>query len=404
MVNILLIDFGASRIKSALASDLNIYFETTGSIIFKDKAFNPFFFYKSLFKHLNFYRKIHKINFSKIYVCSEMHGFFLTNTKNKKKNTFYYSWRYFSKKKIKKKYLSYLDKNLYKKTGLKLRDGLPIKNFLSIGNFNKYNLICGVAESLCVFGGEYNNNLHSTYAQSTGFFDLKNKFFFKKFFRNKVYNKNKLVLGFILYKGSKIKILGGYGDLQCAVLGSDLKKKILLINLGTGSQIISKIKSKKINTSVEKRIFFENKILYCITHIPSGRILNFISRNIDLKFKTRNYFWNYIQQFAPRSYKYKKELIDFKKINYHTSNLKKFLNKNIQTCCENLLYSYLYQYFFIAKNNFKITDYRKILLSGGISRKIPFIKNFFSKNLGLPVNINNSLVDDTIIGLLKLSK
>lgn len=85
MGNILLIDFGASRIKSAVASDLNIFFETTGSIIFKDKAFNPFFFYNSLFKHLNFYRKIHKINFSKIYVCSEMHGFFLTNTKNKKK-------------------------------------------------------------------------------------------------------------------------------------------------------------------------------------------------------------------------------------------------------------------------------------------------------------------------------
>ena len=76
MINILLIDFGATRIKSAVAHNKNIFFETVGSIIFKDKAFNPIFFYKSLFKHLNFYRKIYKINFSKIYVCSEMHGFF----------------------------------------------------------------------------------------------------------------------------------------------------------------------------------------------------------------------------------------------------------------------------------------------------------------------------------------
>ena len=95
MINILLIDFGATRIKSAVAHNKNIFFETVGSIIFKDKAFNPIFFYKSLFKHLNFYRKIYKINFSKIYVCSEMHGFFLTCNKNKKKKTLYYSWRYF---------------------------------------------------------------------------------------------------------------------------------------------------------------------------------------------------------------------------------------------------------------------------------------------------------------------
>ena len=404
MGNILLIDFGASRIKSAVASDLNIFFETTGSIIFKDKAFNPFFFYNSLFKHLNFYRKIHKINFSKIYVCSEMHGFFLTNTKNKKKNTLYYSWRYFSKKKIKKNYLSYLDKNLYKKTGLKLRDGLPIKNFLSIYNFNKYNLICGVAESLCVFGGKYNYNLHSTYAQSTGFFDLKNKFFFKKFFRNKVYNKNELELGFVLFKGIKIKILGGYGDLQCATLGSNLKKNFLLLNLGTGSQIISKIKSKKISTNIEKRIFFENKTLYCFTHIPSGRMLNFFSKKIDSKFKTKNYFWNYMKHFVPKNQKYRKKVINFLKINYNSKHFKNFLNKNINMCCENLFYYYIWQYIILIKNNFNISNYKKIYLSGGIPNKIPFIKNFLSKNLRLPVKTNNSLVDDTINGLLMLSR
>jgi len=404
MINILLIDFGASRIKSAVAHNKNILFETVGSIIFKDKAFNPIFFYKSLFKHLNFYKKIHQINFSKIYVCSEMHGFFLTSTKNKKKKTLYYSWRYFSKKRLKKKNLIYLNKNLYKKTGLKLRDGLPIKNFLSIDNFNKYNLICGVAESLCVFGGRYNSNLHSTYAQSTGFFDLKNKFFFKKFFKNKVYNKNKLELGFVLFNGIKIKILGGYGDLQCATLGSNLKKNFLLLNLGTGSQIISKIKSKKISKNIEKRIFFKNKTLYCITHIPSGRMLNFYSKKIDSKFKTKNYFWYYMKHFVPKNQKCKKKIINFLKINYNLNHFKNFLNKNIDICCENLFYYYIWQYIVLIKNNFNISNYKKIYLSGGIPNKIPFIKNFLSKNLRLPVKTINSLVDDTINGLLVLSR
>ena len=65
-------------------------------------------------------------------------------------------------------------------------------------------------------------------------------------------------------------LYGGYGDLQTAFIGSKLKKQ-LLINMGTGSQIILKNKIKY--NIFEKRNYF-NDTLNCVTHIPSDRSLN----------------------------------------------------------------------------------------------------------------------------------
>ena len=88
------IDFGASRIKSiAFISSRKIIdkFETVGSNYFKNKSIDPGFFYKSLNKHLNYYSK--EFKFSKIIICSEMHGYSLFN-KKRDKITNYSSWRF----------------------------------------------------------------------------------------------------------------------------------------------------------------------------------------------------------------------------------------------------------------------------------------------------------------------
>jgi hypothetical protein len=111
-----------------------------------------------------------------------------------------------------------------------------------------------------------------------------------------------------------------------------------------------------------------------------------------------------MKHFVPKNQKYRKKVINFLKINYNSKHFKNFLNKNINMCCENLFYYYIWQYIILIKNNFNISNYKKIYLSGGIPNKIPFIKNFLSKNLRLPVKTNNSLVDDTINGLLMLSR
>ena len=126
------IDFGASRIKSIAFESTNKIadkFETIGSNCFKNKSIDPGFFYKSLNKHLNYYSK--EFKFSKIIICSEMHGYSLFN-KKRDKITNYSSWRFQGSKNKSRKIIKDLkNKKFQKITGLKPRIGLPIVNWLS---------------------------------------------------------------------------------------------------------------------------------------------------------------------------------------------------------------------------------------------------------------------------------
>ena len=407
MKNILLIDFGASRIKSTCLNNYKINFETIGSIIYENKKFHPNFFYKSLKKHLTYYKKKFNLVFNKIHVCSEMHGFFLSDGE-KKNITSYFSWRYSSNKKIKINDQKYLDTFLFKKTGLKLKPGLAIINFLSEIKTSKLTYLCGVAESLCIFGGKYNGNIHNTYSQSTGFYDLKNKFFFKNFFKNKIRSNLKTHLGYILFENKKIDVLGGYGDLQCAALGSNIKNNSLLLNLGTGSQIISKRKPKIKNSNVEKRIFFNNSILYCVTHIPSGRMLNYFSNLIDKICNKKNFFWILVKKIKAHEIIKNNNRLNLDLLNYKSINnflvIKKYSKKNIKLFCLELVKSYFYQYTFFLKKNFNISNYSKIIISGGVVIRIPCIKDYIEQKFKLPVKIRNTKLDESILGLIKLSK
>ena len=154
------------------------------------------------------------------------------------------------------------------------------------------NYLCGIGEILCIIGGKYYETLHSTYAQSTGFYKLNNKSFFKKkIFLNKIVNNKKNLIGNIIFKNEKKFIYGGYGDLQAAVAGTKIQNNEILINMGTGSQIILKNLNNNYNI-FEKRNYF-NRYLDCKTHIPSGRSLNLISDKINKIYKKKLFLENY---------------------------------------------------------------------------------------------------------------
>ena len=402
------IDFGASRIKSiAFENKKKIIdkFETIGSNYFKNKIINPDFFYKSLIRHLNYYSK--KLKFTKIIVCSEMHGYALYNRK-KNELSKYFSWRFQTNNLITKKTIKELTKKNFEKiTGLKARPGLPIVNWLSDKlnqNERSHSHLCGIGEILCVIGGKYYETLHSTYAQSTGFYKLNNTSFFKKkIFSNKIIKNKKNLIGKIIFKKEKKNIYGGYGDLQAAFTGANIKNNEILINMGTGSQIIlkSNIKNYKL---FEKRNYF-NKELNCITHIPSGRSLNLIAEKINKIFKHQDYFWTSVKKIKLNN------LIECEKtIDLDYFKLKKILNskqikKNVTNFIIIVLKSYCDQYInHINKHSLKKNKYKKIILSGGIPKKIWVIKNYIQLKTGIKTNINNLRVDETLAGLVKLSK
>ncbi len=399
------IDFGASRIKSIAFENSNKIldkFETVGSNYYKNNTINPIFFYKSLIKHLNYYSK--KFKFSKIIICSEMHGYALFN-KKKNKITKYFSWRFQRNNYKTSKIIKDLEnKKFQKTTGLKPRLGLPIVNWLTDKyNKNEKNYLCGIGEILCVIGGKYYETLHSTYAQSTGFYTLSNNSFFnKEIFPNKIIKSKKNLIGTIIFKNEKIYIYGGYGDLQAAFAGTNIKNNEVLINMGTGSQIILKNKIKNYKL-FERRNYF-NTDLNCKTHIPSGRSLNLIAEKINRIFKKQNYFWTNIKKIKLKDLVECKYVIDLDYFKLKKSLNSKEIKKNLNNFTIMVLKSYCDQYLnHINKPSFKKMKLKKVVLSGGIPKRIPLIKKYIQYKTGINTKFYNSRVDETLVGLLKLS-
>lgn len=398
----LLIDFGASRIKSIyLFSKNNLFYENKGSIVFHGKKYDPRFYYKKLKEHLNYYLK-KKIEFREIYVCSEMHGFFLLN-KKKKKYTQFYSWRFKSKKKNNSKKINYLKKNLLSKTGLLYRDGLPIINYYK-ENLNKrnYDLIGGVSESLCYFGGDLTNNISLSYAHSTGFYNMKGLMEKKIKFKNKVCSHLKTNIGNIFFNKKKINIICGIGDMQAAFIGSYTKKNDVLINMGTGSQIISQ--NLKLHPILkETRPISKTKILYCITHIPSGRSMIEFKKKILSKKKIKINFWKTMALIKERDI-YKANLkLDLKNFILKNREINSIvLSNNIKNLCSIFLKNYIYQYLDVINLCKKKFKKFKINLAGGIPNKLTIIKSIIRKETSLKIYTKKDSIDQTLIGLLKI--
>ena len=391
----LAIDFGASRIKSIYfknSKKIISCYETNGSLYYdRDGIVKNTFFIEALIKHLNFY-EIKKYYISKILVCSEMHGYAVWD---QKKISNYFSWRFFKKKKLiinKKKYT--------RETGIYPREGIP---YFKINKFYKKKICTvGIAEILCISSkGSYNNTLHSTYAQSLGFYNLnrKNKLNIKKELSNINsnisinYNYKNFVGKFAKVK-KKYDVFGGFGDLQSALGNNKIESGEVYINLGTGSQIVFPKKNKKF----EFRITFNNNCFACVSHIPSGRYFLLIKKYFKLDDKI--FFSNLKKVKLSSNFKFKKKLYNL--------NLKTYLDylkkNNIEICdYEEIFFIYLNQYIQILK---KIPK-RKIYLSGGISKKLENFKYYLQKEFKSSKIIllnKKSKLDNTLLFLKKKYK
>ena len=70
-----------------------------------------------------------------------------------------------------------------------------------------------------------------------------------------------------------------------------------------------------------------------------------------------------------------------------------------------ILKSYCDQYIeILIKSNIKKSNIDKIILSGGIPKKIPLIRDYLEYKSGITSKIDNSKVDETLIGLIRLMK
>ncbi|MBS4760019.1 MAG: hypothetical protein KHX03_04910 [Clostridium sp.] len=440
MKTFLLLDFGASRVKTAVLSDDKLFdirdYEPVKPCVFAQNRFEvDLFGLKNQFLSiLKDYSKEYNIDI--VLICSEMHGFALLNNNNEPESN-YISWKDerclekiegvssldLLKQKLKNKF--------FEKTGMKERACYPVFNLFhmiredafkhtSKGCIKGEIKVVSLPEWLACAGGKSLNIAHCTMSAGLGFYNIRTKSFDEEIISAVTASSNVSVTfnrsveniapaGFIEMNGKSISIYTGVGDHQCALYGAGLKDNCLSLNLGTGSQAAL---IGSFDSSNEKRPYFDSKILTVITHIPSGRAFNYYKEMLE-KTNPEIDFWKELSSVS---------LDDINKSDLNI-NLAVFQSAwNYGRCGEILAFdsskhsiknyfasimkSYINQYFkaietLVSSNS--VNQRFSVILSGGVAKKLPVIKEYFTKFSDFDVIVTNSEYDETLEGLKKLS-
>ena len=367
-----------------------------------------------------------QFDIEKVLISSQMHGFAIIS----KRNDFlseYVSWldqRFISSKpqlfnSIKKD----LGLNFHSVTGMETKAGLPFFNSISVLNSineNEIKLI-SLPEVVLMKLGVKNPMVHSTMFAGTGFYNIGDKTVSddllkfhslitgKKLLFNELEDSCKAFETIIA--GKPILISIGYGDHQCAVLGSMNDSESISVNLGTGSQvskIINSLDGINFSEEFQYRPFFNNKSLLCKTHIPSGRSIN-VFVNFLSSLSTRN-VWEDIEKLSIENLD--KASLKFDLANFKDAYKYKFggsiniINEDdftYENFLASLVKSYLFQYVEIINSVNESSKYltKKIIFSGGLSKKLSVIESFYKQLLNFDISIasDNYDEDEAIMGL-----
>ncbi|MEI0493618.1 hypothetical protein R4J17_14375 [Brachyspira intermedia] len=416
----LLIDFGASRIKSVLLQ--NDIFVNNIDYLPPLPCSSSDTKYEVLITHIKdiFYNIVKdniNNNIDSIFICSEQHGFALINDNNF--ITEYISWK--DNRAVEKiDGLSTIDfvklnlPNFKKHTGMNIKPGIPSINLLHMMRLKSIPNRIKIISLPEIFGG---NKIHSTMLAGLGIWDIYKKERYEDLFKlysnmgyEVIFNEPTYDIEYIDNIYDNMKLYTAVGDNQCAILGSNLGNNQLIINMGTGSQI-AKLDILDINTNMEQRPYFKNNSLSIITHIPSGRALNCFIGFIDECFKyvsSEMSAWKLfsnikLEDILNSSMNFNLKVFDssYGFENGGSINLIKENNFNIKNYIASLLKSYIEQYFeIIDEYSIKYTD---ILLAGGIPMKISLIKDYIKNIKKENVIVNGCKEDETLQGLKIIS-
>jgi sugar (pentulose or hexulose) kinase len=313
MSEILLVDFGASRIKTLL-------FDSVESKIIDKEEFvspssKPRSFIESRFEIpveeywqalLETAGKIilrhPEKDIKQMWICSEMHGFVLTHLDGRA-ITPYISWKdqranfdggdgdsTFEKVMVDLPFFRSV-------TGMNLKSGLPVLTLasgLSTGSIpelkdlpeNAEVRVLSLVDWLLFRGGEVSPKANITLAAGLGIYDINQQALSQEILNAKCLhsiNISSLViqndilkpLGSIFIFDTELSVFGGIGDFQAATQGSNFFDKYdAVLNLGTGSQAAVKDPGELLPSDNEIRVMADGSLLKVITHIPCGRALN----------------------------------------------------------------------------------------------------------------------------------
>ncbi len=424
-MNFLLLDFGASRIKSVIYNaklkKFSSIYSTNGPFIIGKDIIKLSFFSNSFQDHLKFHsaqnNKIDAIN-----MCCEMHGFVLVGEDRNIYDEYYVSWRSINNNFLKKDLFNFFPDNDFKDiTGMNFRDGLPVTNVSMYTDKNRKYRFMGICESLALIHGNWHGKISKSIAASSGLFDISKKNWINSLtiFPNvkfpEVCEEKDNIYGDIKIENKNVPIYGCIGDLQASYFSIEMNDKSININLGTGSQV-----SKKYFEGDEKlfeiRPMFNEDYFTTVSHIPCGRVLdiysNFFNKIANVSNGNKDIFWD---MFFSKSVTNKKNLLNidlsiFKgSYNYKSGGLISNIredNMDPEVFVDSIKHSFVAQYLKVIKDmqDHSEIKFDNIILTGALASKISNFCELLSSQLKIKTKIVKHDYDATLIGLSKLSE
>jgi FGGY family of carbohydrate kinases, N-terminal domain len=325
MTDILLVDFGTSRVKSVVASLDSLKVLDEAQVASPDPRCGPAgevevsaeAYWSALEATAGELATRHP-QVKALWLCSELHGVIVADPAGVP-ITPYISWRDGRASSIDASGSSTFDRMsdrselFFSLTGMKLRPGLPILSlaFLAAQNqlpdaFRLFTL----PDWLLWRGGERDPGVHVSLAAGTGLYDLNRHEWSRQLCELAGLEGRTIVTpriapvgevaGRIRLSTLDLPVFGCVGDVQSAAAGTGFPKVAkLVVNLGTGSQVL--YSTLAVPSGIERRPGADGVDFAAITHIPSGRALSVFAELMDASAKLGGgvpFFWSKFSQLS----------------------------------------------------------------------------------------------------------
>jgi len=439
MTDILLVDFGTSRVKSVVVSLDSGDVLDEAQIASPVPRFGPLgevevsaeSYWSALEATAGALATRHP-QIKALWLCSELHGVIVADPAGVP-ITPYISWRDGRASSIDASGSSTFDRMndrselFFSLTGMKLRPGLPILSlaFLAVQNqlpdaFRLFTL----SDWLLWRGGERDPGVHVSIAAGTGLYDLGRREWSGPLYELAGLHGRTIVTPRIAPVGEvagrirlgtlDLPVFGCVGDVQSAAAGTGFPKAAqLLVNLGTGSQVLRS--TPAIPIGIERRPGADGADFAAITHIPSGRALSVFAELLDGSAKLGGgvpFFWSKFSQLSAAEVLDAKLEVDLNVFEaawrYRCGGVVGGINEGRFSPADlmaGIARGWLAQY---AQAMDRLDPSRQedtFLVSGGLSRRANFIVPVMSALCGRAARLAEVVTgEETLDGLLALSR
>jgi sugar (pentulose or hexulose) kinase len=404
-----LLDIGGTDIKSC------IYSADSNKILFLKRSktpnllkpttvkreIDPNALLKEVYAHLTDI-KISNIAVSGLLISGQMGGWITTNMANIPLSNIV-SWQ--DLRSAASQDLLNIDPTFIQLNGGEFRPGLPILGLLSDYRGRKlaskirfHTLTSFIGASL---SRDYQYFIHETDIASSGIYNIYDESYFPKLIMelNASISWPQVCKSLTPIGYSDLLDCTVYtpvGDQQASLFGARLDKNSIVINIGTGGQV-SKIYSGKKTKNQVRPYFFGEKI-ETITHLPAGRLINFIVEFATDQEINEN---NFIEFYNAQPIESKLSSLNLSDFEESVSLLRRDFSYPAHDLFPGITNAII-KYYLKTLDSFEMGEINKIVFVGGVGRNYKTLQKKIKDTHNLEIHVP-ILDESTLQGLAYLS-